>query len=83
MEYRSSIYTSRGRSAKSGDRDGAIAVMRKAVDDLYQAGRRRFGVFGAGVLVETLLDRGTEDEVAEAQAAIDRLANLPVHRVGR
>jgi hypothetical protein len=52
--------------------------MRKAVDDLHQAGRLGFGVWGVGVLVETLLDRGTEGDVAEAQTAIDRLANLPV-----
>jgi hypothetical protein len=64
-------------SARSGDRDGAISVMRKAVDDLHQAGRPGFGVWGAGVLVETLLDRGTEGDVAEAQNAIDHLANLP------
>jgi class 3 adenylate cyclase len=63
--------------ARSGDRDGAISVMRKAVDDLHQAGRLGFGVWGAGVLVETLLDRGTEGDVAEARTAIDRLANLP------
>ena len=31
-------------SARSGDRDGAISVMRKAVDDLHQAGRLGFGV---------------------------------------
>jgi hypothetical protein len=28
--------------------------------------------------VETLLDRGTDDDVAEAAAAIDRLAHPPV-----
>ena len=27
--------------------------------------------------METLLDRGTEDDVAEAQSAIDRAAKLP------
>ena len=31
---------------------------------------------GPGVLVETLLDRGAEGDVAEAEAAIDRLATL-------
>jgi hypothetical protein len=64
-------------SARRGDRDGALPVMRKVVDDLHQAGRLGYGVCGAGILVETLLDRGTEADVAEAQAAIDRLANLP------
>ena len=32
---------------------------------------------GTGVLVETLLERGTEGDVAEAESAIDRLASLP------
>ena len=51
--------------------------MGKAVDDLLQAGRLGYGVVGAGILVETLLARGTEGDVREAQTAIDRLANLP------
>ena len=63
--------------ARRGDRDAAIAVMRQAVDELHQAGRPFFGVWGTGVLVETLLERGAEGDLAEAQEAIDRLANLP------
>ena len=63
--------------ARRGDRDAAIAVMRKAVDELHQAGRLCFGVWGTGVLVETLLERGAEGDLAEAQEAIDWLANLP------
>ena len=64
-------------SARIGDRDAAISVMGKAVDDLLQVGRLGYGMVGAGILVETLLARGTEGDVAEAQTAIDRLANLP------
>jgi class 3 adenylate cyclase len=63
--------------ARHGDRDAAIAVMRNAVDELHQAGRLGYGVWGTGVLVETLLERGTEGDLAEAQAQIERLANLP------
>ncbi|HEX3288679.1 MAG TPA: cyclase, partial [Mycobacterium sp.] len=63
--------------ARHGDRDGAIPVMRQAVDDLHQAGRLGYGVWGTGVLVETLLERGAEGDLSEAQEAIDRLANLP------
>ena len=63
--------------ARRGDRDAAIAVMRQAVDELHQAGRLGYGVWGTGVLVETLLERGAEGDLAEAQEAIDRLANLP------
>jgi hypothetical protein len=62
--------------ARRGDRDAAIAVMRKAMDELRQAGRLGYGVWGTGVLVETLLDRGTQGDLAEAQEAIDRLAHL-------
>jgi class 3 adenylate cyclase len=70
------LYVAR-ESARSGDRDGAIPVMRNAVDDLHRAGRLGNGLCGAAILVETLLDRRSEGDVAEAQAAIDRLANLP------
>ena len=63
--------------AKRGDRDAAIAVMRQAVNELHQAGRPFFGVWGTGIVVETLLERGAEGDVSEAQEAIDRLANLP------
>jgi class 3 adenylate cyclase len=63
--------------ARRGDRDAAIPVMRKAVNDLHQARRLGYGVWGTGVLVETLLERGAEGDLAEAQEAIDRLANLP------
>jgi class 3 adenylate cyclase len=63
--------------AGRGDRDAGIPVMRQAVDELHQAGRLSFSVLGIGVLVETLLERGAEGDLAEAQKAIDRLANLP------
>ncbi|MGE5693951.1 MAG: ATP-binding protein [Candidatus Sericytochromatia bacterium] len=63
--------------AKRGDRDAAIAVMRQAVNELHQAGRPFYGVWGTRVLVETLLERGAEGDLAEAQEVIDRLANLP------
>ena len=62
--------------ARRGDRDGAIRVMRKAVANLVQAGLLGYVVCATGVLVETLLDRGTEGDVAEADEAINRLANL-------
>ncbi len=62
--------------ARRGDHDAAIVVMRQAVDELHQAGRLGQGVYGTGVLVETLLDRGTHDDLAEAHEAIDWLANM-------
>jgi hypothetical protein len=52
--------------------------MRAAVDDLVRAGQLlAYGVPATCVLVETLLDRGAESDVAEAEAAIDRLAAAP------
>ena len=63
--------------ARRGDRDAAIPVMRKAVGDLYHAGQLGYVVSGIGLLVEALLERGAEGDLAEAQEAIDRLANLP------
>ncbi len=61
--------------ARRGDRDSAISVMRQALDILQQAGSS-YGVWGAGVLIETLLERRADGDLAEAQQAIDRLANL-------
>ena len=63
--------------ASSGDRDPAISVMRKSVDELWQAGRLGYGVFGVSVLVEALVERGAEADLTEAQEGIDRLASLP------
>jgi class 3 adenylate cyclase len=64
--------------ARGGDLDGAIPPMREAVDDLVREGQLlAWGVPGTGVLVETLLDRGDDADVAEAEAAIDRLADAP------
>ena len=62
--------------ARQGDHDGAIPVMRKAVDELHQSGRPFYGVWGTGVLVETLLERGLEGDLDEAQEAFARLANI-------
>ena len=64
-------------TARRGDRDAAIEVMRQAVDELRQAENLFYGVWGTGLLVETLLKRGSRHDVAEAQEAIDRLPNLP------
>jgi class 3 adenylate cyclase len=71
------VYLARER-ARCGDRDGAIPLMRAAVDHLAREGRLQgWGIPATGVLVETLLDRGAESDVVEAEVAIDRLARLP------
>jgi class 3 adenylate cyclase len=65
-------------SARRKDRDGAILLMRTAVDHLFREGRLlAWGIPATSVLVETLLDCGTESDVAEAEAAIERLAAAP------
>ena len=63
------VYLARER-ARRGDRDGAVPLMRVAVDDLFREGRLLgWGVLPTGVLVETLLDRAVDGDVAEAEAA--------------
>jgi hypothetical protein len=64
--------------ARCGDRDGAIPQMCSAIDDLFRSGQLLYCVAPTSVLVETLLDRGTDDDAAEAEAAIERLAALPI-----
>jgi hypothetical protein len=63
-------------TARRGDRDAAIREMRQAVDELRQAGHLFYGVWGTGVLVQTLLERAAEGDLAEAQEEFDRLAVL-------
>jgi class 3 adenylate cyclase len=70
------VYSARER-ARRGDRDEAIPLMRAAVDDFREGQRLGFGVPVTGVLVETLLDRGADGDVAEAEAAIERVAAAP------
>ena len=71
------VHLSRER-ARRGDRDEAIPLMRAVVDHLFREGRLLlWGVAATGVLVETLLDRGADGDVVEAEAAIERLAAAP------
>jgi hypothetical protein len=71
------VYLARER-ARDGDRDAAISLMRSAVDHLFGEGRLLgWCVPATGVLVDTLLDHGSESDVAEAEAAIERFAAAP------
>jgi AAA ATPase domain len=68
------VYLARER-ARRGERDDAIPLMFDAVDELVREGQLlSWGIPATGVLVETLLDRGAEGDVAHAEAAIERLA---------
>ena len=71
------VYVARER-ARRGDRDDAIPLMRVAVDHLFREGRLLvWGIPTTGVLVETLVDRGADGDLVEAEAAIERLAAAP------
>jgi hypothetical protein len=64
--------------ASRGERDEAIPLMFAAVDHLFREGQLlAWGTPATGVLVETLLERGVDGDVAEAEAAITRLADAP------
>ena len=73
------VYSAREK-ARRGDRDGAIPLIRAAVDGLFREGLLlAWGIPATGVLVETLLDRGTDNDEAEAEAPIERLAAAPAN----
>ena len=71
------VYVARER-ARRGDRNNALPLMCAVADDLVRRGLLlSWGMPATGVLVETLLDWGTESDVVEAEAAITRLADAP------
>jgi adenylate cyclase len=63
---------------RSGDLDGAVGLARAVVDDLFGSGGAVWSALATTVLVDALLRRGADGDHAEAQAAIDRLAAVPV-----
>jgi hypothetical protein len=62
-------------TARNGDLDAAIPVMRQAVGEL-RLGYPFYYVWGTGVLAQTLLERGAHGDLAEAREAIDGVADL-------
>ena len=67
--------------AKLGDIDAGIPVMRDAVDRMFEAGQFAWCIAASGILIETLLKRGTDADVCESEAAIERLAQTVVDDV--
>ncbi len=59
--------------ALNGNVEAALPVMRAAVDTLFDNGQLTSCTWATSVLVVALLDRGTEGDVQEADAAIERL----------
>jgi len=63
--------------AQDGDLDGAIELSRKVVDDLYPIGGLVYTGMAVDALGELLLRRGAAADLAEVDAATDRLAAVP------
>jgi adenylate cyclase len=64
--------------ARSGDPDSAIEILRTVVDHEFAIGDVIHLGAAVTALVETLLQRGANADKAEAQAATERLAAVPV-----
>ena len=62
---------------RRGDR-GAVPLLRASIDELYNGGMLPYWAGCIGVLVEALLEGGTDSDVAEAEAAVERLSTQPV-----
>jgi adenylate cyclase len=60
-----------------GDLDGAVALARAVVDELFDHGPSIWSALATAVLVEALVRRRSEEDLAEALAAIDSLAAVP------
>jgi len=60
--------------ARLADLDGAIELSRSVVDELFDSGGSVWSALATAALVEALLRRGSDGDLAEAQAAVDSLA---------
>ena len=68
------VYSARDR-ARRGDRDHAIVELRAVVEHLIREGQLlTWGIPATAVLVETLLERSADGDVAEAAAAVKTVA---------
>ena len=63
--------------ARHGDVD-VIGGMQAALDLLFERGQFAWGVVASAVFVGTLLSRGGEGDLAEAEAVTDRMATAPL-----
>jgi adenylate cyclase len=69
------------REVANEDIDRAIRQARVATDELFTSGNIANCDAGTGIFVELLLGRGTPDDLAEAEAAVDRLSRVQVGHV--
>ena len=65
--------------AAGGDLDGAIVQLRSTADDAFHTGNFATAEWVTWWLVEKLLARSGEGDVAAAEAAVDRLAAALPH----
>jgi adenylate cyclase len=63
--------------ARTGDVDGAIEIARAVTEAEFDSGESIIRAPAVRVLVESLLQRGADDDLREAQAAMDQLAAIP------
>ena len=70
-------YPDRGIDRRGGRGPGAIESARSIVDQLFENGEMFLRGAATAALVETLLRRGSDTDVQEAAAAIERLAAVP------
>ncbi len=63
--------------SRTGDYDGAIRLCRGVLENEIRSGEGINRGWTTSVLVEALLYRGTDEDLEEAQAAVDRLAAMP------
>jgi adenylate cyclase len=64
-------------TAEGGDVQGAIESARRIVDQLFESGEMLSRGAATVALVESLLRRGSDTDLQEAAAAIERLAAVP------
>ena len=64
--------------ARDGDLDGAVALVRTAVDRTFDDGQFTHGATATRVLVEMLLDRAGHGDLREAESATARLVAAPL-----
>jgi adenylate cyclase len=63
--------------ARLGDVDGAIELARTVADEVFDSGGCIWSALAITVLVQALLRRGGDEDLKDAQAAIDQLAAMP------
>jgi adenylate cyclase len=60
---------------RRGDR-GAMLLLHASIDALHSGELLAYCPWATGVLVEALLDCGTDSDIAEAEAAVERLSTV-------